>query len=77
MWQMAYFWVSPSQNASSVNFHEERIMCILILALLAVCPLYAQSPSVVFSEIMWMGSSASSADEWIALYNAGGSPQNL
>ena len=46
-------------------------MRILILALLAVCPLYAQSPSIVFSEIMWMGSSASSADEWIELYNAG------
>ena len=27
-------------------------MRILILALFAVCPLYAQSPSVVFSDIM-------------------------
>ena len=52
-------------------------MHILILALLAVCPLYAQSPSIVFSEIMWMGSSASSADEWIELYNAGSTQQNL
>ena len=52
-------------------------MRILILALFAVCPLYAQSPSVVFSDIMWMGSSASSADECIELYNAGSSAQNL
>ena len=52
-------------------------MRILILALLTVCPLYAQSSSVVFSEIMWMGSNASSADEWIEFYNAGSSPQNL
>lgn len=52
-------------------------MRILILALLTVCPLYAQGPSVVFSEIMWMGSNASNADEWIELYNAGHSPQNL
>ena len=32
---------------------------------------------VVFSELMWMGSEASSADEWIELYNAGPAPVNL
>lgn len=32
---------------------------------------------VVFSELMWMGSEASSADEWVELYNAGPTPVNL
>ena len=43
-----------------------------IALLLCVCaaPLQAASPgSIVFSEIMWPGSTASSADEWIELYN--------
>ncbi|MEW6755522.1 MAG: lamin tail domain-containing protein [Candidatus Latescibacterota bacterium] len=31
----------------------------------------AQPGPVVFSELMWMGSTASSADEWIELYNRG------
>ena len=32
---------------------------------------------VVFSELMWMGSESSSADEWIELYNRGSSAQDL
>lgn len=32
---------------------------------------------VVFSEIMWMGSSVSSADEWVELYNTGNTEQDL
>ena len=39
-------------------------MRILIIALFAVRPIYEQSPSVVFYEIMWTCGSASSADEW-------------
>ncbi len=52
-------------------------MRMFLWSLLAVCPLYAQSPSIVISEIMWMGSSLSSADEWVELYNAGDSTQAL
>jgi|SaaInl7_200m_RNA_FD_contig_123_4090_length_946_multi_9_in_0_out_2_1 hypothetical protein len=34
--------------------------------------LFASMPgAIIFSELMWMGSSASSADEWIELYNCG------
>jgi hypothetical protein len=42
-----------------------------ILSLVSLSPGAAQTPpgSVVFSEIMWPGSDASSADEWIELYN--------
>jgi len=29
----------------------------------------AQNPGLVFSELMWMGTAAASADEWIELYN--------
>ena len=32
---------------------------------------------VVFSELMWMGSESSSADEWIELYNRGSSAKDL
>ncbi|MBT3342363.1 MAG: lamin tail domain-containing protein [Gemmatimonadetes bacterium] len=49
------------------------------LSFLALCAIVLTSPKlqaqepgpVVFSEIMWMGSGTSSADEWIELYNRG------
>ncbi|MCH2660872.1 lamin tail domain-containing protein [bacterium] len=43
----------------------------LFIALFALTtPIVAQHPGpVVISELMWSGSSASSADEWIELYN--------
>ncbi len=49
-----------------------RTLVVLSLCLTAVISTQAraQAPGpVVFSEIMWMGSGASSADEWIELYN--------
>jgi hypothetical protein len=51
----------------------------LFIMLVMALPIGAQTanPQVVFSEIMWMGSSASSADEWIELYNAGETRQDL
>jgi hypothetical protein len=40
--------------------------------------LWATPPgSIVFSEIMWMGSPASSADEWIELFNRSQEPVDL
>jgi hypothetical protein len=33
-------------------------------------PLSAQAGPVVISELMWPGSTASTADEWIELYNS-------
>jgi len=53
-----------------------RVLSVLLWALSAsVISLQAadaQEPGpIVFSEIMWMGSGASSADEWIELYNRG------
>ena len=33
--------------------------------------------SVVVSELMWSGSSASSSDEWIELFNRGSEPVDL
>jgi len=42
----------------------------IALLLSSATTLRAEVPGqVVFSEIMWMGSSASSADEWLELYN--------
>lgn len=47
-----------------------RLIPAMPLLLIAALPLSAQQPGpVVFSEIMWMGSTASNADEWIELYN--------
>ena len=47
------------------------LAALLFLISLAPPPaVEAQDPGpVVFSERMWMGSEASSADEWIELYN--------
>ncbi len=43
---------------------------ILFAFIFLAAPLAASEPKqVVFSELMWMGSNASSADEWIELYN--------
>ena len=43
---------------------------IFFTLILLAAPLAAEEPKqVVFSELMWMGSNASSADEWIELYN--------
>ena len=45
-------------------------MLTLIIALLvAAGPTLAGEETVVFSEIMWMGSTGSTADEWIELHN--------
>ena len=45
-------------------------ICIIFALIILTAPLAASDPKqVVFSELMWMGSNASSADEWIELYN--------
>lgn len=50
----------------------------ILFALALPVQLLAQAPGpVVFSEIMWMGSSASNADEWIELYNRSSEPVDL
>lgn len=45
--------------------------------LLGSTPLYAQSPSVVISEIAWMGTETSTNDEWLELWNSGSEPVDL
>ena len=44
-----------------------RFLCIALLV--AVGPTMASEEPVVFSEVMWMGSTGSTADEWIELHN--------
>jgi len=46
-----------------------------ILILVLVC--MAASAQVLISEVAWAGTSASSSDEWIELYNATGEPIDL
>lgn len=52
----------------------------LVIALL-LCGLgtsiQAQNPGVVFSELMWMGSTGSNSDEWIELYNQSDAEMDL
>lgn len=51
---------------------------ILLFFFLLTTSLSASMPGeIIFSELMWMGSSASSADEWIELYNCGNRPVEL
>ena len=45
------------------------MLFVIIALLVAAGPTLAGEKSVVFSEIMWMGSSGSTADEWIELHN--------
>jgi len=48
-----------------------------LLMCLSAVPVLAQSRALVFSEIMWMGSETSSADEWMELYNPSAEPVDL
>lgn len=48
-----------------------------LLFCLSTVPALAQSRTLVFSEIMWMGSEVSNADEWIELYNPSDEPVDL
>ena len=50
----------------------------LLVLLLLSAPLYAASPGdVVITEIAWMGTTGSTANEWIELYNTTGSSISL
>lgn len=47
----------------------KKIILVLVLSLINM-KLFAASPGdVVINEIMWMGTAASSSDEWVELYN--------
>ena len=59
-----------------------RCTSLLLAFLLGAAPFStpvaaAEPGDVVFSELMWMGSESSSADEWIELYNRGSSARDL
>ena len=57
--------------------------CASLLLAFLLAPTFSTSANaakpgdVVFSELMWMGSESSSADEWIELYNRGSSAKDL
>jgi len=52
---------------------------MIVLASLVAVPIktFAQTPTVIFSEIAWAGSSHSSSDEWIELTNLTDTPIDL
>ena len=45
------------------------MLYLVIVLLVAAGPALAGEEPVVFSEVMWMGSTGSTADEWIELHN--------
>ena len=45
------------------------MLVICVVLMVTVGPSLARDEPVVFSEIMWMGSSGSTADEWVELHN--------
>lgn len=53
------------------------ILAVGLLGLLMIQRLGADGPTVVLNELMWMGSSASSLDEWIELRNLSDQPVDL
>ena len=61
---------------------KPRLVVAILTALLAHSPNCSQAAKarparVVFSELMWTGSSASSADEWVELVNLGADSADL
>ena len=50
---------------------------VLACSFAALCFAHSALAAVVLNEIAWMGSSASSADEWVELYNDGVVPVDL
>jgi len=55
------------------------LLCVAAALSTTLSPARGQTEpgAVVFSELMWSGSDASSADEWIELYNRGAEPVDL
>jgi PKD repeat protein len=53
------------------------ISLIIIFSLLVPRPALATEPSIVINEIMWMGSAASNADEWVELRNTTDQPVDV
>ncbi len=57
-------------------FSRAASLCLAVLLSTALLPLQAraQTRSVVINEIAWMGTSVSTANEWLELYNNTGQP---
>ncbi|MCY3760770.1 MAG: lamin tail domain-containing protein [Gemmatimonadetes bacterium] len=67
--------MKPARNLSSCT---SLLLAFLLGAIAFDTSVAAGEPGdVVFSELMWMGSESSSADEWIELYNRGSSAKDL
>ena len=65
-------------HARTLSMYTSLLLAFLVAAAPFSTPVAAGTPGeVVFSELMWMGSEASSADEWIELYNRGSSARDL
>lgn len=62
-----------------LKLFDRNWLAIVMLLTIAALPvrIQASSPTVVFSEIAWAGSSISSSDEWIELANLSDNPVDL
>jgi PKD repeat protein len=58
-------------------FSIGMVVCSLWLMFSGPASLHADGPTIVINELMWMGSSASTADEWIELRNTTNQPISL
>ena len=66
------------KTARALSRCTSLLLAFLLSATAFSTALAAGEPGdVVFSELMWMGSESSSADEWIELYNRGSSAEDL
>ena len=66
------------KTARALSRCTSLLLAFLLSATAFSTALAAGEPGdVVFSELMWMGSESSSADEWIELYNRGSSAKDL
>ena len=65
------------KSARTISKCASLLLAFLLAATFSTSATAAEPGDVVFSELMWMGSESSSADEWIELYNRGSSARDL
>lgn len=64
-------------RSTRVAARRWRIVLAMTGLLLIGPPVHSEQPAVVINEVMWMGSSGSTADEWVELRNLTGQPIDL
>lgn len=77
MWLVAsrYLYLPTSYQLSPKSYNMRRAYILFVVLFIvfsfAVSAVHAETPRIVISELLWMGSDFSASDEYVELYNPG------